>query len=139
MLIPHWESIGFFEFQLRGRSRGLGKSIYRNETEQQENSPQFRYKTTFDDPTKHTSSTFSNQNPIYGALKTLVLQRKIVEALISNQKITIGERFSNLIFVSPIHLVEIVDNALPTNIRIITRNILSSCVSAYALIRKIDV
>lgn len=110
-----------------------------NKTEQQEDSSQFRYKTTFDDPTKHTSLTLSNPNPIKRALKTLVLQRKILGSLISNQKITVGKRFSNLIFVLPIHFLEVVDSALPTKIRILTRNILSSCVSAYASIRRIDV
>ncbi len=60
-----------------------------NKTEQQKDSLQFRYKATFDDLTKHTSSTLSNPNPIEKTLKTLVLQRLILGKLISNQKITV--------------------------------------------------
>ena len=110
-----------------------------NKTEQQEDISEFRYKTTFDDPTKHTSSTLSNPKPLERALKTLALQREILRLLISNEKITIGKRLSNLIFVLPIHFIEIVDSALPTRLRILSRNILNSCISVYASIRKIDV
>jgi hypothetical protein len=110
-----------------------------NKTEQQEDRSEFRYKTTFDDPTKHTSSTLSNPNPIQRALETVGLQRKIIGSLILNQKITAGKKFRNLIFVLPVHFAEIVDSALPTSVRILTRNILRSCISAYASIRKIDV
>ena len=110
-----------------------------NKTEQQEDISEFRYKTTFDDPTKHTSSTLSNPNPVKRAIKTLALQRKILRSLISNEKITKGMKLHNLILVSPIHFAEILDSVLPTRLRILTRNILSSCISAYASIRKTDV
>ena len=110
-----------------------------NKVELQKDLSQFRFKTTFDDPTKHNEATLFNPKPLKKATQTLKLWKRMVDTIFDNQKISVSKKISVVIFIAPIHLLEIVDSGLPTELRIISRKFLRSFFSAYASLRRIDV
>lgn len=110
-----------------------------NKVELQKDLSQFRFKTTFDDPTKHNKATLFNPKPLKKATQTLKLWKRMVDTIFDNRKIGVSKKIFIVIFLVPIHLLEIVDSGLPTKLRIISRKFLRSFFSAYALLRRIDV
>jgi glycosyltransferase involved in cell wall biosynthesis len=110
-----------------------------NKVDLQKDLSQFRFKTTFDDPTKHNKATLFNPKPLKKAKQTLKLCKSMLDTIFNNQKIGVYKKISTAILITPIHLLEIVDSGLPTKLRIFLRKFLRSFFSAYASLRRTDV
>ena len=138
----HIVNSSFVNFPSNQDNYGLDHVLYGrlftgNRIELQEDLSQFRFKTTFDDPTKHNNATLLNPNPIGKAKKTFNLHKLMLGDFIANQNIGVGEKILTVILIYPVHILEIIDSGLPTKIRILVRKFLKSCFSVYALIRRI--
>ncbi len=114
-----------------------GRLFVGNKVELQKDLSQFRFKTTFDDPTKHNKETLLNSKPFRRAKQTLKLRKIMLDSIYNNKKISMGKKISIVILITPVHLLEIVDSGLPTKLRIFLRKFLRSFFSAYASLRRI--
>ncbi len=114
-----------------------GRLFVGNKVELQKDLSQFRFKTTFDDPTKHNKETLLNSKPLRRANQTLKLRKIMLDTIFNSKKISTGKKISIAIFITPIHMLEIIDSGLPTKLRIFLRKFLRSFFSAYASLRRI--
>ena len=121
-----------------GMDRVLWQRLFvGNKVALQKDLSQFRFKTTFDDPTKHNKETLLNSKPLSRAKQTLKLRKIMLDTIFNNKKISTGKKFSIAILITPIHLLEIIDSGLPTKLRIFLRKFLKSFFSTYASLKRI--